>query len=264
MKQGLIYSVTNKINGKVYIGKTVNTLEQRKSQHFVTYNKQRYSSLLYYSIMKYGWDNFSWDVVEMVDLDNLNNREIELISLYGTLNIAKGGEGGDTISNHPQRDMIVQGFKERVRLRGKDTACYKPIDLYTREKIISTWNNMHIKCLAYLSSELNISCHICRRTLQEEGYNIPNRHITQKKLIDAGVIIPSRRLKFNEEDITKIVKLYTEDLLGSVHIAKMMGIKSGDAIIKILKENNIAIRTTSENTTINNLRRSNNGKYKKP
>ena len=46
--------------------------------------------------------------------------------------------------------------------------------------------------------------------------------------------------------------------------AKMMGIKSGDAIIKILKENNIAIRTTSENTTINNLRRSNNGKYKKP
>jgi hypothetical protein len=262
MKQGLIYSVTNKINGKVYIGKTVYTLEQRKAQHFTTYSKLRYTSLLYRSILKYGWDNFSWDVVEMVDLDNLNNRETELISLYGSLNIAKGGDGGDTISNHPHRDILVQGFKERVRLKGKDTAGYKPIDIYTREKIINAWNNMHIKCLTYLSLELNISCHICRRTLREEGYTIPNKHTTQKKLIDAGVIIPARRLKFSKEDIAKIVHLYTVDLLGSVKIAKIMGIKSGDAIIKILRTNNIAIRTTSENATINNLRRSNNGKYK--
>ena len=263
MKQGLIYSVTNKINGKVYIGKTTKTLEQRKAQHFKIYNKTIHSSLLYNSIRKYGWDIFDWNVVEIVYLSDLNNREIELISQYGSLNIAKGGDGGDTISNHPQRDIIVKGFKERIRSRGKDTSGYKPIDISTREKIIKAWNNMHIKCLSYMASDLNISIHICKRTLHEEGYTLPNRHITQKKLIDAGVIIPARRLKFSKEDITKIIQLYTEDILGSVHIAKIMGIKSGDAIIKILKNNNIDIRTTSENTTINNLRRSNNGKYKK-
>jgi group I intron endonuclease len=263
MKQGLIYRVTNIINGKVYIGKTTRTLEQRKAEHFKQYNKLIYSSLLYSSIIKYGWDNFSWAVVEEVSLDVLNNREIELISQYGSLNIAKGGNGGDTLSNHPQRDKIIDVFKTRVRLKGEDTSSYKPISLETRNLIVNMWNEMNIKCVAHLAIETNISNYICKRTLLEEGYSIPPKHITQQKLIQAGINTPSRKLNFDSRDIEKIILLYTKEFMASNKIASIMGIKSGDAIIKILKNNNIQIRTRSEDTTINNLRRSKNGKYDK-
>ena len=262
MKQGLIYRVTNKINGKVYIGKTKRTLEERKNEHFKIHIKTKYSSLFYRSILKYGWDNFNWDILDVVDLDCINKREEELISQYGTLNIAGGGNGGDTISKHPFRDNIIAKLKTRTQQRGKDSPGYKPITFEIRNRIIALWNEMTIKCLTHLAIEANINSYICKRTLLEEGYTIPLKYITQQKLIQAGINAPSRRLKFNKGDIEKIIYLYTKELIASNKIASIMGIKSGDAIIKILKNNNIQIRTKSEDTTINNLRRSKNGKYK--
>lgn len=53
MKYGIIYKLTNKINNKVYIGKTVQTFKRRC-------RPQAYKSCtaLYNSIQVHGWDNF--------------------------------------------------------------------------------------------------------------------------------------------------------------------------------------------------------------
>lgn len=263
MRTGIIYKVRNSINGKCYIGKTVKTLEARKKQHYSKFLSGKYeSSLFYRSVQKYGWDAFEWEVVDTPSFDILNEREKYYIKLYGDLNIACGGDGGDTISSHPNRDNIIKKFKSRVVRTGESSPSYKHISDEDEQNILNEWYNLKVKSLKFLVDKLDLSIHLIRRTLLQNNIAIPNRIETQKKLIDAGINIPSRRLKFDRTTIDNIIHMYVDDQLGSVAIAKKVGISCGDAIIKILRLNNIRIRTKSENTIISNNRRSVDGKYK--
>lgn len=94
---GLIYMATNKVNGKSYIGLTTGTLENRRKQH--KSQAKRVDGLFQRAINKYGWDNFSWEVLEdgIDSIDDLNKREIYYIDKYDTFNkgynMTLGGEG---------------------------------------------------------------------------------------------------------------------------------------------------------------------------
>lgn len=101
----IIYRVTNNINGKIYIGLTTSTLPERKKVHkskaFSTVVE--YNRVFYNAIRKYGWDNFSWDILETLNTEeDLKNREIFWISHYKSFigfpdahgyNMTLGGEG---------------------------------------------------------------------------------------------------------------------------------------------------------------------------
>ena len=54
-KKYIIYMHKNKINGKMYIGQTCQTLEQRSQANGGHYKS---CSLFYKAIQKYGWNNF--------------------------------------------------------------------------------------------------------------------------------------------------------------------------------------------------------------
>lgn len=67
-----IYKITNLINNKIYIGQT-NNFERRKREH----SKQMYgncSKVLYNAIEKYGWENFSMEMIEDY-CENYNEKE---------------------------------------------------------------------------------------------------------------------------------------------------------------------------------------------
>lgn len=68
-----IYKITNKLNGKIYIGQSVNPFNRFK-QH--CYNKQgsSYKSLINEAINKYGKENFLFEILEL-DIENYNERE---------------------------------------------------------------------------------------------------------------------------------------------------------------------------------------------
>ena len=72
---GYIYQIVNIVNGKVYIGKTEKTIEERFKQHKIkaaTY-PNRY---LYDAMNHYGYSNFQIKEIEQVnDIDELDNRE---------------------------------------------------------------------------------------------------------------------------------------------------------------------------------------------
>lgn len=95
---GYIYKITNTINQKSYIGKTINSIAERWKEHRNdskrSYCKDR---PLYRAMNKYGIENFTIEQVEEVDIKDLSNREIYWIEYYHTFssgyNATLGGDG---------------------------------------------------------------------------------------------------------------------------------------------------------------------------
>ena len=64
MRKGTIYCITNKINGKRYVGQTIRDLGIRFNEHCFD---DRSNSKIHQAIKKYGWQNFSCEIVEQVE-----------------------------------------------------------------------------------------------------------------------------------------------------------------------------------------------------
>lgn len=99
---GYIYKITNNINNKIYIGQTIKERPtDRFSQHryLARHSKQEKGiSYLHQAMAKYGVDNFTFEVIENIENDKLNEREQYWIAQYNSLvpqgyNLTIGGEG---------------------------------------------------------------------------------------------------------------------------------------------------------------------------
>lgn len=95
---GYIYKITNTINQKAYIGKTVNSIEQRWKEHRKDYKrKQCEKRPLYDAMNKYGIENFTIELIEEVDIKELSDKEVYWIGYYDTYkngyNATLGGDG---------------------------------------------------------------------------------------------------------------------------------------------------------------------------
>lgn len=107
-----IYKITNQVNGKVYIGKTNLTIEQRWEYHKKDRNKSEYLARpLYRAIAKYGIDSFSIEQVEECAEQIADEREIYWIDFYQSYkngyNATLGGDGKRLINY----DVVVETFK---------------------------------------------------------------------------------------------------------------------------------------------------------
>lgn len=96
---GYIYKITNNISNKCYIGKTERTVEERWQEH--CRHIKTYPNLpLYRAMSKYGIENFTIEILEQCDSNNIDSREIYWIDYYNTYyskegyNCTGGGEGG--------------------------------------------------------------------------------------------------------------------------------------------------------------------------
>jgi len=91
-----IYKVTNKINGKVYIGQSVD-IGKRWSQHMTAKDDIYFHK----AIQKYGVENFEWEVIEQCKKKDLDEREIYWIEYYDSFNkgynCTKGGDSGPVL-----------------------------------------------------------------------------------------------------------------------------------------------------------------------
>lgn len=98
-----IYKITNKINNKSYIGKSID-IERRWRQHTTepfNSNADTYDTLFYRAIRKYGLKNFQFEIIEQCPKEELNESEKYWIQYYNTYvdnpnshgyNMTKGGE----------------------------------------------------------------------------------------------------------------------------------------------------------------------------
>lgn len=96
---GRIYFIENKLNGKRYIGQTVQPLNKRISRHKWSCTLKGCRMAITQAIAKYGWENFEFGIIcECKDQEELDKMEMEIIKQQGTLwprgyNIEHGGNG---------------------------------------------------------------------------------------------------------------------------------------------------------------------------
>ena len=111
-----IYKIINCLNSKIYIGKDTSS------------DPNYYGSgvIINRAIKKYGIENFTKEIIDTAEAKaDLAEKEKYWISFYNSMdkeigyNISKGGDGGDTISNNPNRDIIVKKLSETSPTKGK-------------------------------------------------------------------------------------------------------------------------------------------------
>jgi len=193
-----IYKITNRINGKVYIGQS-NNCNRRFQEHIK--GKQNGVSLIHLAIKKYGIQNFDLEIIEK-EIEDYDEKEKFWISFYK--------------SN--QRDYgynILEGDQNPPRIEGEDSCLFKISnkDFHNIENLIK-------------DSDL---------TFEEiaKKYNLSESYISQ---INRGIARRNKELNyplrifnnfsFNEDKINLIIHdlMYTH--LPTEHIAKKHNIDS--------------------------------------
>ena len=148
-----IYKITNLVNGKTYVGQSVDIYSRWKSHRHE--GKQNHNAYLHRSIHKYGLGNFSFEIIERCSVDLLDELEKKYIRKLGC--IAPNGYNMD-LGGCVRKELGEETRKKRARF-GKQNGNYgkpksawfkklvaaarsKPINQYTFEgKYIATFPN---------------------------------------------------------------------------------------------------------------------------
>ena len=146
---GFIYKITNKLNNKVYIGQTIQKPIERFYQHCAKKcDKYILNMVIHKAIFKYGKDNFTFEVIEEVPKQQLNEREEYWIKYYNSYtdgyNSTKGGQKGNKPFKDIDNKAIIEQYQQGKSLRtiGKmfnvDKATVKSILIRNNIKLRTT------------------------------------------------------------------------------------------------------------------------------
>ncbi len=116
-KFGVIYKITNTINGKLYIGQTIN-LEKRIIKHKTVSKKNKLP--LYQSIRKYGWDNFKFEEIDSAQTKpELDTKEVYWIQHLNTRdsNIGYNTSIGGSFANLGSKWSTEQKKSHSLKLK---------------------------------------------------------------------------------------------------------------------------------------------------
>lgn len=167
-----IYKITNKINGKCYIGQSINII-----QRFREHKSCKADKPLYRAFKKYGLKNFKFEILEECTKEKLNEKEIYYIAFYNSTtdgngyNLEHGGEFKDIILCEEAKQKQVASFKKTVANMPKEDfeEWHKKIGAKHKGKIISQDQREKIsKTLKeYFKDEEN------RKRLSEQRKGVP-------------------------------------------------------------------------------------------
>lgn len=117
---GYIYKITNTLNNKCYIGQTKRNPQLRWYEHKYYANKGvTYKSALYNAVQKYGIDYFSFKILEKIENDMLDEREIYYInmfdSFYNGYNNTTGGDGNKGCKRKRKFEKEVVDLYKKIK-----------------------------------------------------------------------------------------------------------------------------------------------------
>lgn len=119
---GIIYKITNNVNGKCYIGQTIKTIEQRIYRH--KYKSDPNKMPISAAIKKYGFENFTVEVLLSCccDQQELNDQELRLVNELNTWSPCgynlRAGDGKGSMSEETKKKI---GDKHRGKKASPET-----------------------------------------------------------------------------------------------------------------------------------------------
>lgn len=191
-KKFVVYIHRNLINGKVYVGQTCNLSERWRGN-----GKNYFNSVKFFNaIKKYGWDNFSHEVL----YNNLNKEaadtlEKELIERYDSIksgyNLKEGGARGELSKEslskmgesirrgfieHPER---IEKIRQKALGRRLSSKVKRAISLNNNKSILVKIDG-DIGSLRYWELKTGISRHTLSSTLKKYGISVLIERIRYK------------------------------------------------------------------------------------
>lgn len=225
----LVYKITNKVNGKIYIGETTRTLEQRWKEHCEQANNYEYGSLLHAAIRKYGEDNFTKEIIEdNIPDDIIFEVETSYIIDYNSNDHSIGYNNTLNEKNNVKIISDKETIKKIIDLLKNTDMSYKDIG---RSLDINTGV---IKAISHgIYYRLN-------------GVKYPIRPINSR-LLDSEVLEIAKYLKYTKLSINRIAQLV------NCNEKKVWKIDEGKAYSKILLNNgyDVPIRNNSQIRILN-------------
>lgn len=163
-KIGHIYKITNNINGMIYVGKTLKTLEERWKVHKSDSTKERNNHRpLYRALHEYGTDNFSIELLEDVPEENLCEREIFWIEELKTheigYNVSLGGAGKHLYDYEKIIELLGVGGLSYAKIAERVGCCVDTVSFVRK-----LYNIKHIPS----NNSENTSIAVEQYTLDEE------------------------------------------------------------------------------------------------
>lgn len=198
----IIYRIVNKINGKCYIGQTIQSLAQRWREHCCHTSPCK---ALHNAIAKYGKENFViFEIARYDNLQDLNNAEIYFIDYYQSLNIQYGYNlttGGDSykrsaetckkISEARKGIKLSEEHKRKINAKGRKASNAAKLNMSiaqskrtkhpTSKKVICNETGKIFLTLKEASTIMNIPYSSIKRVIQGKALNV--RGFTFKVII---------------------------------------------------------------------------------
>ena len=233
-----IYKITNQINGKVYIGQTINYKKRSKAHFSYLVSNKHHNMYLQNAFNKHGKDAFAIELIKECSIDELDKLEIEHILEYNAsnevfgYNLIEGGQKyrffSDDVKKRVSLKLKGRKFTDEHRKRISESQKGKLISKQAIEKMKFTKkkNGSHLGeknpnalvsdntakeiVLSLLEGssvkELSVKYETTTDTIYNIMYNKSYTHI----MTDVRERLKSRTTENNEKKIEEAVQMYLD------------------------------------------------------
>lgn len=154
---GIIYCYTNNITKYKYIGQTINPedrFKQHKSSAFNP-NARDYNTTFHKKVREYGWENFTYEILEETSDELLDEAEIKWIAYYDTYRNGYNDTPGGRGNSGPMKDETKKKLSLiKGQLSEEEIIAIRKA--YANKESPSEYYNKYYKDIMHYNSFLNI------------------------------------------------------------------------------------------------------------
>lgn len=220
-----IYKITNNVDGKVYIGQTINYSKRKRSHISHLKDNKHHNEHLQRAWNKYGKENFSFEIIEECKTSELDKKEKYFIDLYNATDSSYG-------YNLVDGGQVFRKFTPELREKMSNSLKGRKFSELHKQRISEGQKGRIIK-----EESIEKAKTTAKINGRNKGQKNPNAIISNK--VAKQIIIDL----YNNESVSNLVKKYkiTQDVVYNLMYNK--------TYVDILPE----IREKLKNrTTINN------------